>query len=208
MFISSSMPMVIKGTYRPEWAKNKRTNSEKLKEVLPTSKVILTVENAGHTVNLYKHLESEKEQFYFYHDGKYIQYSAKVVALNIKGLATFTTVSQFSVWRNKLHTLLPPGFAGMVFNKIFYSKHRNLLSDNTQTVDGRGFWFDRISEALNNKKYVYALGLVETDDKYKLIVKEIIKIDLIHHVEQFYTYEPNELGKFYRFLLTEKEINL
>ncbi len=64
---------------------------------------------------------------------------------------------QILVWRDE-DCLNASGVARHVFYRVLLPKFKALCADTQQTSNGKRFWFNRLTESLNSKKYyVYAL---------------------------------------------------
>ena len=66
--------------------------------------------------------------------------------------------TQIAVWR-RAGTI--PGLASRVFWQHLFPIHGTLMTDATQTTDGKNFWADRVQDALRQKLYVYRVNLVQ-----------------------------------------------
>lgn len=66
-------------------------------------------------------------------------------------------VVQRELWRD-VNNLSAAGLTKHVFTKILLPEFHIIASDNLQTKDGRAFWMNRVSEALDRDQNVYVLS--------------------------------------------------
>ena len=199
--ISLSMPVVSESTYKPIWAKTLGSNIAHLKKMLehPTLTHIATSLKGGVEHKVFRVTLNANEDFYFVHDlyKEYdsIVYGVRVKTFDIKGLLEFKTLGQVSVWRNSYYSYLPSGFAKWIFKEMLYPTYGNILSDNSQSVKGKDFWYLRIGEEIDAKTPIYALGL-ETIKPHVLHLEEIHPISHIKDVDKFYSTLPDMRGEW------------
>lgn len=211
--VSLSMPMVSNSTYKPWWAKTTKINAEYLETTLadPTLIHIATTTKGDVHHKLNKIKLNEHEEFIFVADEylgvQSIQYGVRVKTFDIKGLAGFKTVGQVSVWRNSKYLYLPRGFAAWVFKQVLFPTYGNIVSDSSQSGEGKAFWFASIAEELELGTHVYALG-VEHPKPHQYLLEEIHTILKTKEVEEYYSVAPDTRGEFYRILLSLKALTL
>ncbi|MGF1905287.1 hypothetical protein [Aliivibrio salmonicida] len=82
--------------------------------------------------------------------------------------------TQIMVWRSskRQHRSVITGFAAVMFEH-FSESFVIVASDTEQTHAGRQFWKDRISDAIDDEKYVYFLDHAELSDDFVPQLNEI-----------------------------------
>jgi hypothetical protein len=199
------MPYLSEGTYKPEWAKSKAKNAAKLRSLLQqVTTPFATYSGAGVDVGVYK-VSNEDSDFYFVHDiigddPDLIQYGVHVKHYEFTGLLQGKTCGQVSVFRNSNYDPAL-GLPKWIFENVLYPKYGNIVSDNTQSSKGRGFWGSRIMQALESGKHVYALELDESPRRLK-----VLKIDELHKpsdMSKYYSTDQDYPGYYWRFLIRE-----
>jgi hypothetical protein len=198
--ISISMPAVLAGTYLPDWAKDDASNKAYLAQMQASNPREYT-SFGKHTLYVVK-LTNGNFQYYVTDltDDPLIQYSVLVEEIRTRGLKAFSTLSQVSLWRN-IDYLGLPQFAPHVFWSVLFPKYKNILSDSVQSKDGKRFWLSRMSEALENGYYVYALQM---DNKH--FVSKIFPILSVDDSSIYYSDEPDSTGKKYRLFIVNKTL--
>lgn len=213
--VEMAFPMVVpKGTFKPIWEDSVQANIAELEKLLkdPTLHQVATHvrSKVKHTIwacNLNDYdvifvvapLDKDSPEM--------IQYCVKVAHIEIKGTQDFKTCSQVSLWRNANYLQLPRGFAVWVFKEILFPIYGKILSDYTQTLDGKRFWVTQIQEELEMGTHVYALT-VKGNGKPMLQVSDMVEITDANEVPKFYTDSPDDSGIKYRFLLSKKQLEV
>jgi len=54
---------------------------------------------------------------------------------------------QAEVWRKVGYPLIPMGITRYVFNRILLKRYRYVVSDRSESADGKRFWLERMAEA-------------------------------------------------------------
>lgn len=199
-----AIPYLMQGTYHPDWAKSELSNSAHLKAILPHSVIVHHYNMNNKKIDIYKYQEAPKVRFFFVHDHNLIQYGVKVQTLAIEGMTNLHTATQVSVWRNKVYAG-SSGIARFFFNSILKPEFGSVLSDETQSEEGRDFWIQRVAEALQLRFPVYVLTLHDSGNYKKQCtgIVPILDADLMH---QYYTTDHNLSGAQYRFLIAKSPI--
>ena len=200
-----AMPYMSEGTYKPDWAKSKAKNAAKLRSLLQhVDKPFITYLIAGTSVSVYK-VSNADSDFYFVHGAvgdnpDLIHYGVQVRHYDLKGLIKGKTCGQVSVFRNRTYapTRKLPAW---IFEKVLYPTYGNIVSDNTQSAQGKGFWEARIADAIESGKRVYALELDESPRTMDVLkVEEIVTL---LDMEQYYSTNQEYSSYYWRFLIQE-----
>jgi hypothetical protein len=200
--ISLSMPYLLEGTYKPEWSRSKAKNAAKLKSLLKRAEVVATYTATGGKVPVLL-VEDGGADFYFVHanigdDPDMIQYGARVRHYDLTGKLHSKACGQVSVWRNGAYDLTT-NLPEWLFTNRLYPKYSKIISDNTQSTRGRGFWVRRIGEALQKGKTVSAIEVDEVGFVIKVLA--VTSVKSIADMGQYYTTGENYSGHYYRFLI-------
>lgn len=198
------MPYVTEGTYKPEWARSKEKNMAKLHAMLLKAKRVSTYDPGfGIVVPIFKASENPSTDFYFAYDkdedgDELIQYGCRLVHYKFTGVLNETLAcGQVSVKRNKMWTK-SGGLAKFLFNEIFFPIYGRILSDSTQSKEGKNFWNLRVLESLQSGHKVYAL---EIEGSHVLKQTPILSPT---ELTPFYT-EGQDYAGFYHRLLIERK---
>lgn len=201
--ISVSSPMVMSGSYIPEWAKTDLANKSYLKKLLAkpyTKKFATYLSSRKFPQDLYLSKLSKTKELFFVKNEGLIQYAVEVDTIKTTGLVAISTVSQASVWRN-IEYDYTVGLPSWIFFKVLFPTHATILSDSLQSKEGKDFWTKRLLETLQKgEKSVYVLGMLNKSSSFK--VKEVIPVTDIADVAPYYSHEPSKDGEFYRILIT------
>lgn len=95
-------------------------------------------------------LEAEDEIAYFVHcvDAHFKQFGARAI-------------TQVEVWRASGRATLVGGLTKYVFWKILLPVHKRIVSDRSQTQEGKRFWLDRMDEA---REHGCRIGVFDQDE--------------------------------------------
>lgn len=197
----TAMPYIWEGTYSPPWAKNMADNEKQLEFFESRHpKKVATYTSEGDDWDL-MYLKFGGQDIYYVSAEGLIQYCVEVDEFSINDYG-ISTLAQTSVWRNKAFSELDD-LAKWVFFKVLFPKYGTVLSDDTQSIDGKNFWSRRAKQAIDLGLNVYALGLYGSSD---LTVCEIYQIFKTKEMRQYYTEGEDKSGKYYRFLITKKAL--
>lgn len=153
--LSTSMPYLEHEPYEPLWSTPKR-NREWTKKFLPHATVVGTWADD----TLY-HVQDKHCAYYFLIDGdKEVVYAVRYKLDNVGELRT---VCQTSLWREKDY-VPSMAIASYVFFSQLLPKYGAILSDKSQSTDGKTFWIRRCGEAIHSGLHVY---LVDTRNAVK-----------------------------------------
>jgi hypothetical protein len=108
---------------------------------------------------------------------------------------------QILVWRTSGYPITLRGFAQHIFFDYILPKTGTIVTDYQQTSKGRGFWGDRIGEALNIGKYVYYVNF--QPDR---IIKQIINIRELEDLSDI-AYGDHQKYRQRRLIITNQPIN-
>lgn len=149
--VSVSSPFEEQAPYEPLFATPKR-NKEWLTKSLPKS-IKTAHSDSGEELWYYENLKTHTF-YYFTHNGKQATYVVRCQLVNIPFVGQ--AVCQTSLWRDKKYssTLSIPSW---VFFHQLLPKYKSILSDKSQSVEGREFWVRRIAEAIRQKLFVYVV---------------------------------------------------
>ena len=204
MKISLSMPYLLEGTYRPKWVRTVDGNRAHLATLRQHSPKQIATFQVATSKNAWPimHCRHLNLDVYYVEHNDTIKYCVEVKALKTTGLASFNTLSQTSVWRDKNFNQLP-GLAKWVFYNVLVPVNRNIMSDAMQSKEGRNFWSIRMAEALSSHKNVYALML---QGKEAPDIKHIEQITSVDDLDQYYTTDKDWSGQYWRLLITDKQL--
>lgn len=107
-------------------------------------------------------------------------------------------VTQFLVWADRNFSR-SRGLATKVFFDFLLKKHKIIVSDYEQTLDGKRFWQNRIGDAFDRNLHVYLL-----DSRHNKVHKIKDEVDLDTNYTQHW--REDKLGKFYRFAISESPL--
>jgi hypothetical protein len=161
--ISTSMPYLEHEPYEPLWSTPKR-NREWTEKFLPQAVVVGTWSDD----TLY-HVQDKHCAYYFLlDDNSEVVYA---VRYKLELVGALRTVCQTSLWREKDY--VPAiAIASYVFFQQLLPKYNAILSDKSQSVDGKTFWIRRCGEAIRQGLHVY---LVDMRDK---VVQELSSLSV------------------------------
>jgi hypothetical protein len=200
------MPYGIEGTHDPDWgAENVDSNADQLDYLLGKNPNILETFSKGKNSWDLLYTKDGLVDVYFVHDEGIIQYCVEVETIQLTGLVELTTVAQTSVWRNKEYLGLY-GLADWVFSTILYPKYDSIISDNTQSKDGKNFWGHRVSSRIEHNKPVYGLELKGRNNRYT--VNNVVPIEDVSDMRAFYTRGSDYTGLDKRLLLIEQPLGI
>ena len=148
--ISTSMPYLEQEPYEPLWSMPKR-NKEWVKKFLPIAQAVGTWSDD----TLY-HVQDQHCAYYFLLDG--LDEVVYAVKYKVEHVDELQTVCQTSLWREKDY-VPSMSIATYVFFSQLLPKYGAILSDKSQSVDGKTFWIRRCGEALHHGLRVYLVDL-------------------------------------------------
>lgn len=208
--ISLSMPYVFEGTYIPDWAKSPEANQEFLNKIFKHSKVYSRYElDSDLGVDVYVHKLRPDVDFYFMVDEGIIQYGVEVKHYKLIGNLsyfvdpdghvpdTIHAVGQVSVWRNTGCTLTS-GFPKYFFKKL-HEKYGRILSDYSQSTNGKAFWANRIREVREQRGMVWVVDCEKHGQELK--VEEISQLQSMRDFDKYYSQGQDLSGSYFRFML-------
>jgi len=147
--VSLSMPFLESVPYEPLFADHQR-NLEWLAKNKSTS---ILVGKAPHNESLYYYENKKTGAFYYYtFEDDLVTYAVRCSLVDVPNIGR--AVCQTSLWRDidNFSTLSIPSW--VFFNKLI-PDYGMILSDKSQSRDGKAFWIRRIGEAFRKGLYVY-----------------------------------------------------
>ena len=91
-----------------------------------------------------------------------------------KALVGTSSVTQTQVWRAK-HAGLPEGFVQNFMMSVLLHKYPAVMSDKTQTKEGRNLWMDLLTRAIRRGMKV-ALANFEKNDLHEIVNLEDLQL--------------------------------
>ena len=149
--VSISMPFLEEAEFKPFFdndARNRKWLAQKVK--------VSKVSGESHTGELIWYYHSAKLNTFYYYtatDGL-VTYAIQCELVDVPTIGK--AVCQTSLWRNKQYSSTTSIPSWVFYNQLM-PKYGRILSDKSQSKDGREFWVRRIAEAFMQGYFVYVV---------------------------------------------------
>lgn len=197
------MPYMLEGTYCPPYALCEEANALHLEMLSQRNpEVVATYTRDDDSWDL-KLVDFGGLDVYYVEEDGLIQYCVEVAEFDIPQYAVNTLV-QTSVWRNKAHDIR--GIAKWVFFEVLFAKYQTIISDESQSIDGKNFWGWRVDDAIALGYHVYIVGLYGSVAFNTVSPFGPTKIQKAREMKPHYTANADRSGKYYRFMISRDAI--